>query len=779
MTRIFILFSLFFSFTLRSQDIAIGEWKEHLSYKNAISVAEGNGKVYCATTSGVFFLNKGDNSMERLTKVNGLSDVEPCVINFNPYDNKVLIAYKNSNIDIIENSTITNISDIKRKSIIGNKAINNIYFIGSYAYLSCGFGIVVIDMDRLEVKDTYYIGAGGAALNVRDLTTDATNFYAATDAGVYRASLTNPNLANYTAWGPMTGVGLPNGIYNTITTFNGKIYTNFSKSLMSAAFLQDSIFVYDNSVGGPWTHFTPEISGYIVKSLRVGDNQLVITKQGYIYTYDATLTIQSLVYTYFGDEVRANAAVMDNSAFIWIADSKYGLVKNYFTWQNWSYYPNGPGSPNVDNMSLEKNKLWVAPGGVNNSWQNLLFADGVYAFEEDDWKNISGNYAPVVKFDTVLDIMNVLVDPNNAAKVYAATWGQGIYEFQDDVPVKHYNKANSSLQQISSNHAINIYGLAMDESANLWVTNSGVKYSISVKDPNGVWDSIDFSNVIGNNPDLGQILIDKTDQKWVVLTRGAGLMVYKGATRDNANSSNAKKLSTAIGNGALPSIGVYCLAEDTDGEIWVGTDKGITIFFSPENVFTGQNFDAQQVLLEQDGHVQILLETETVQAIAVDDANRKWIATAKSGVFLMSSDGTKQIYHFDENNSPLFSNDVRSIAINHETGEVYFGTSKGIVSYRGTAVAGQDSFTDVYSYPNPVKPDYDGPIAIKGLVTNTTVKITDISGTLVYETKSEGGQAIWYGKNFKGEKVSTGVYMVFCTSEDGSKKIATKILFIN
>jgi len=186
-------------------------------------------------------------------------------------------------------------------------------------------------------------------------------------------------------------------------------------------------------------------------------------------------------------------------------------------------------------------------------------------------------------------------------------------------------------------------------------------------------------------------------------------------------------------------------------------------------------------LVEQDGHFQYLLETEVVTAIAVDGANRKWIGTQKAGVFLMSEDGTEQILHFDENSSPLLSNNITSIAINHETGEVFFGTDKGIISYKSTATKGSDKFKkeDVYAYPNPVREDYEGIIAIKGLVTNAVVKITDISGTLIYETIAEGGQAIWNGKNFNGEKAHTGVYLVFASNEDGSETIVTKILVIN
>src|SRR6185503_11786242 len=144
------------------------------------------------------------------------------------------------------------------------------------------------------------------------------------------------------------------------------------------------------------------------------------------------------------------------------------------------------------------------------------------------------------------------------------------------------------------------------------------------------------------------------------------------------NTSNTKKLTAATGNGLLPSTYVFCMAEDQDGEIWIGTDKGIAVFYTPESVFSGDNFDAQQILIEQDGHVQILLETELIQSIAIDGANRKWIATLNSGVFLMSPDGITQIHHFDITNSPLFSNDVRSVSINQQTGEVYFGTAKGI-----------------------------------------------------------------------------------------------------
>ncbi len=779
MRKICLLFSfiLFVSF-LSAQQTPIGGWQEHLSYKNALSVAEGNGLVYCVTTSGVFSYQKADNSMNRLSKVNGLSDIEGVVVNVNPYNGKVLIAYKNSNLDIIENNIIVNISDIKRKSIIGNKSINNIYFINEFAYLSCGFGIVVINTDRDEVKDTYYIGPSGGFLNVRDITSDGTYLYAATDIGIYRALLNDPNLANYSSWTSInnvaTGTDLTTGIYNTITTFYGKIYTNFSKNSMTNIFGQDSLFVFD---GTSWSHFIPagappSGSGYTAYSVKSNNDKLVLVFDGSVSTYNSSLVSTAYYSNYFGDVMTAQVAVLDAAGSIWFADKKYGLA-------SWSpgigydfHYPNGPGSERALNMSFADDQLWVAPGNYGN-----FFKDGLYQLKDEQWNNVKTSSA-TVHMDSIYDFMNVLVDPKDSKRVYASTWNQGVLELYNGVPLKLNNAFNSSLSGLpfAGYSPVNTYGLALDEGSNLWVTNSGVTNCISYKTPSGVWGSLNFSPIIGTTS-LEQILVDKSDQKWAVLT--SGLLVYKGNTFAAPNTSNTKKLSANVGYGALPSNTVYCLAEDLDKEIWIGTDKGIAVFYTPENVFTGQNFDAQQILIEQDGHVQILLETEIVQSIAIDDANRKWIATSKSGVFLMSADGTTQIAHFDESNSPLFSNNVKSIAINHKTGEVYFGTTKGIISYRGTSIEALDDFTDVYAFPNPVKHDYDGPIAIKGLMNNSTLKITDISGTLVYETKSEGGQAIWYGKNFKDERVSSGVYMVFCTSEDGSKKTVTKILVIN
>jgi len=294
----------------------------------------------------------------------------------------------------------------------------------------------------------------------------------------------------------------------------------------------------------------------------------------------------------------------------------------------------------------------------------------------------------------------------------------------------------------------------------------------------GNWVSHETSSIGGPGSNLlGRFVINQSDHKWFIRERGGGILVYDdNATPEDHSDDQAKTINTNIGSGNLPTNDVYSIAEDLNGEIWVGTQEGICVFYSPGAVFSNGNFDAQRILLEQDGNIQILLETEAVLSIAVDGANRKWLGTQSSGVFLMSSDGTKEIHHFTSENSPLPSNTVQSIAVDGESGEVFFGTELGLVSFRGTATDGLSTNQCYKVFPNPVRENYEGPIAITGLVRNTNVKITDLVGNLVFETTSEGGQAIWDGRNTKGERVSTGVYLALCTAPEGTSKCVSKIM---
>jgi len=763
------MFSILFLGNTDAQSLAIGQWRDHLSYYHCIAVTEGeNNLIYCASKYNVFSFNKNDNSIQLFSKTNGLSDVGISTIRYNKQLHILLIAYSNANIDIIENNQVINISDIKRKNIPGGKKINHILFVNNFAYLSCSFGIVVVDLAHKEIKDTYYIGPDGSHIEVFGLAYNGTDFFAATESGIFQASGSSSNLADFQAWTKHSGIHHPNSKFNAIVSFHNKIITNFSNTVIN----KDTMFSYD---GTSWNYFHPEFF-QTKNSLESMEGMLVITGLNNCNVYDSS----GVIVVHRGAFPFPNYAIVDADTTMWIADSDDGLVKNWAGWMSQSIIPNGPISSNVFNMSVEDSKLWVAPGGHDDAWSNLYLKDGLYSFINGKWSSYYSANIPLM--DTIFDICYIIVNPKNPSMTYAATWGRGLIEFTDSVITHIYDTSNSSLSPltgISSYYWLGVGGMAFDDDGNLWMVNSGVNKALAVKKTDNTWKSFDFSGLVTNNI-VGGLLIDKSNQKWMILPKNNGLMVFNdNNTIDITGDDQKKRLSNAVGNGGLPSNNVLSLALDLDGEVWVGTDMGVVVFYSPENVFSGNNFDAQYITLMQDGHAQHLLETESVNAIAIDGANQKWLGTQNAGVFLMSPDGTKEILHFTEDNSPLLSNTITSMAIDQKTGEVFFGTDKGIISYKGEATGGGDVFTDVYAYPDPVREDYTGLIGIKGLTTNATVKITDIAGNVIFETIAKGGQAIWNGKNFNGERAKTGVYLVFCASQDGAEKVVTKIMIIN
>lgn len=768
----FLAILICFSVPLFPQGIAIGEWRDHLPYNSCTSITEGDGMVYCATNYSVFSYDKNDNSLQRITKINYLSDIGVSRVAYHNALHMLIVTYTNGNIDLLEDqNTLTNISDIKRKPIPGDKCIYNILLIDNYAYLACGFGIVVLDLDKKEIKDTYYIGPGGSQIAVSDLTTNDTLIWAATESGIYYADLSCPYLSNYTYWTKDNSMLQPNLKYNCIQYYNNALYTNSSDGGLDG----DTLYQYKN---GSWNYFdtTSFINRY---GINVCYNKLVIVEEAYLRIYSPTDTIKIGPYT---SSINSSPrdAVIDENNVNWVADQYLGIVKNWDIWNVSLIQPNGPNTANVYDISVQGNNLWVAPGGVTGQWGNIWRRAEVYSFTNEEWNTYNSSNVDSFDVDSIYhDVVCVAVNPANPAITYAGTWRTGLMEFTNQTFTQLYKEGNSSLVR-SSDGAVRIGGIAFDSDNNMWVTNSGVDKILHVRMANGTWKAFDFSGYVTESMPESDVAIDQQNQKWIIIPRNNGLIVFNdNNTITNTSDDKIKKLSNNVGYGGLPSNNVYSIAVDLDGEVWVGTDAGIAVFYNPENIFTNNNFDAQQILVDQGGFIQPLLGSETVTAIAVDGANRKWIGTERAGVFLMSADGTEEVEHFTEENSPLFSNTITSIAINQITGEVFFGTDKGLISYKGTATEGVDKDTSVVVYPNPVYENYNGYIAIRGLAENSDVKITDISGTLIYKTIAEGGQAVWNGKNFDGEKAHTGVYLVFCSNDDGSQTVVAKIMIIN
>lgn len=767
-------------------DLKPFQWRDHLPYNSIKSVTSQGNTIYAVANECVFSYNKSDNSFSRFNKVTGLSDVNATLVKNNPYNNTLFIVYENSNIDIIKNGVIYNVSDIKRKQNIGNKTIINITFFGKLAYIACGFGIVVYDTDILEIKDTYVIGSGGSPEKVYEVAINNGTIYAATQNGLKSAPLNSPNLSNFQNWSIVGG--LPSGPYNTVTTLNGKVYTNWSRLIQSnnTVVYQDTIYEFN---GTAWSKYLPKWNYYSISKLAGYEqlNQLVIIDQWGFEAFDQNgnrlITLWDL--TPFAPDYKFNDVMPDPSdaGWYWGAFLSSGLIK--FTGipgdvkvGSYSKYEiNGPLFSMAGSMAIKDKRVIVAPSNIGDGVFNNYTTCGPYSFSEGVWKNLRARVNPPLIFD----INSVCFDKNDNTHFFAASLNNGICEYLNDSLINQFTCQNTPVIGCASTFSVtNVTGLATDEDNNLYCAISENSKLLAVRKNDGTWISLNFGFVAGSGPKTGKVMVDKNNQVWVI-AKSTGMFVYRnGGNFPNPNSSNTKKLTTTVNNGGLPSLELYCMAEDKEGDIWVGTDKGVTVFYNPENIFSSTSgWDAQQIFITQDDKTQILLETEIVTSIAVDGANNKWIGTRYNGLYCFSPNGQKLLYHFTFNNSPLFSNSIIDVKVDSKTGEVFIISERGMQSFQNVVIDGFEHFEDVYAYPNPVKPGFDGPVLIHGMISGSNVKIVDVAGNLVYETTSKGGQASWNAKNFRGERVASGVYLVLCATPAGEEKTITKILVLN
>ncbi len=747
---------------------ALGEWQEHLPYYLGQHIAEGNEKVYCSTDMGLFYYSNADASNDKITKIDGLSDVGVNTIEFNKETNLLLVAYSNSNIDMIRGNSIYNIPDIKNKIMSGNKSINNILFINKTAYLACGFGIVLVDLDKLEIKDTYYIGEAGSSMNIYDLTFDGISIYAATEYGIYYADINGPTLANYASWLHLDSAPHNLEKYTSITVFNNKIYSIFENETEEG---YDTLFVFDYN---NWSVFDTDYTEDYT-SVKANYDKLLVIRPSGVRFYDEQLTELHWMHQYPWGRGTFNHAIQDVQGTYWYADNGYGLVRSLFEFSATSIAPNGPYRNSVVDIEMQNGNLYAAGGGRTPAWDNAFSVSGVYTYKEGWWENLNRELSPSFP-SKMWDINEIAIDPRNSNHFFAGAWGWGLLEFLNNELIEIHNDSNSSLQTIFSGPYCRIGGTTYDNYNNLWVSNAGVDNVLSVYTNDNEWFGFPYGST-AHSGQVGNIAITQNNDKWLILPKGEGLFVFNEyGTYDDLSDDSKLKLSIKDEDGEVIND-VYSLAVDEDDIVWVGTNQGVLAYYNPQSVFQ-TNLVAHRVVVELDGVPQHLLGTETVTSITIDGANRKWFGTRSAGAFLMSEDATELIQHFNTANSPLLSNYITDIAIDNESGEIFFGTDKGISSYRGTATEGKNNFEGLYVFPNPVRPGYEGDIVIKGTTYEASVKITDIAGNLVYETKSLGGQAIWDGKNFSGEKVHTGVYLVFCTNDDGSETEVTKLLFV-
>lgn len=764
-TLIFLYF-ISWNVVFTQTDFPIGQWKSHLPYRLGKAVTQSAEHIYYATEFSIVSLDKEDFAVDYLSKTNGLSNIGIKTIKYNQKSNILIVVYNNSVIDLVKEDEVLTLNNIKNfVNIVGSKAVNDIFIEdATNIYLATDYGV-----SKLNIEEGIFVFTTFTGVKVTSLAVHNGFIYAATEEGIYRAAKDNLNLDDFGNWRLLSETeGFPTDYSsNKINIYKDKLYFSLNDSTLHRLENNEPILVH-NAEDFSIKYLSAE-GEHLLVGLSCGscNGKTLYFEEDGSFDLAPNKCVNRPIY-----------AIEDEQGQTWFADEwrnfRYAVPGEGECRQNLSF--NSPYSQHVKEIAVGNDQVWIASGGVTATLEYLFRQDGLFSLIDGQWSEVNRNNTAVLS--ELFDFYTVAIHPENGT-VYGGSFLDGLVEINED-GITVYDDSTSSLNNaLGDVNRTRVSGLAFDGDNNLWVSNHSAARPFSVFTNEKEWISYDISSCT-NAKNLLSVAVDDFGYKWFVADgASAGVVVYDtGADLADTSDDRCRVFSTS--NSALTTNTVNTVAVDLDGDVWLGTADGALVFQCGPNVF--DDCDATSIVTDQDefnlGH---LLSGNDVQTIAIDGANRKWFGTT-NGIFVQSADGKTQEARFTAEDSPLFDNQIIDIAIDQTSGEVFIGTAAGLISYRAEATLGKSvNSNSVLAFPNPVRPEYDGPIAIKGLAQNANVKITDVSGQLIYETKALGGQAIWDGRDYNGRRASSGVYLVFSTSKNinAPDAIVTKILVMN
>ena len=700
----------------------IGQWRGHYDNHRVQQVINGD-LLYAASPYQIVGL---DTSLHKtwIDKTTGLHESAIQQLAWDPILNQLIIGYANSNIDILKGDQVFNINAIQLTNLYPNKNINAIHVKQSLAFVATNFGIVVVDLVKHEIKDTWYPNNNQQAVVTYDIAIANNNIYATTENGLWTCPFQNNGI-------------LPN---------QWKNQSNYSATgLIGLQVQSEKIYAYNQHEIYQIPSSAPifQISNARIVKIDTAQNGLNISLQ-YENKKGALVNLNNMgTFSIIVDSTQLISPVEStiNGTQLWIADSSQGLLL-VDKQKNWIPL-GGPKASITGTMSTNANKL-IAPFGTATPGYALL--------NEDGWNNIS----QIAK--SPLPVINA----SAISKLDESIW------LSTNTGLIHIPNGNANAEAILPNQNKGIYtSVLLDKNNALWALQDqqGI-----VRQANNNWSSISVPNNLSNSG-LTHFEVNQQGQAWVIAPNNQGVYLYQ--SKDVFATETWKQLTTQSSNGNLPSMHVTSIASDQTGSIWVGTDNGIGIFNCGD--ITNSPCNAYLPIVSNNGFNGYLFQHEIVRCITVDGANRKWIGT-NNGAWLLSEDGLDIITHFTKANSPLPSDTLLQISIVPTSGEVFFKTTTQLVSFRGTATEGKQTQSKIQIFPNPTPPSYNGTIAVRGLIENALVKITDLTGKLLFQTQALGGQAIWNGRSYEGKKVATGIYLVFVRDLAGNENSVGKIV---
>lgn len=776
----------------------VGQWEVYPTRSTTASVVfdSGDDLVYFMSGNNLFSYDKSSNEIESYNAGNYLSDSNIKNIYYNYLKNYLLVIYENSNIDLIyPDKRVVNIPDLKNTIMMSSKSINDVFFDTNRIYVATDFGLMIINDEKYEIYESYTYGKTLTKVAIAGNT-----IFIVADGLLYKATI-EPSMYDFNKnWTVINLGSQPQNIKYLYSINDAHLFIaydekssiyNIEKNSITEQTEASAMLYYANSLTDTPTGFLATFT----ENLRffshdvTEDDKLILLEQknikessvkgGYCSSYDNERTV------WCSSASGLSHFSIEGTTFTWLMEPAFYNTTNVTT-------------PHI--IQVYNNKVYVKNSGQNyyttnqsdptqisildcstREWQTLTLDNVIYDGNSSRKGALRSSY-------------NISFSPSEDDVFFVGSWFDGLHKFKGTEYVGNYNQYNSPLRHPYAMAATNSN---FDTDGNLWaelIFNSVGSTSIlgclpkdkNVLSPDEIKESDWITYDIGFNSNVGffSYLLVAKRSSFCFVVHGATLnptrltVVNRSSGERRIFSQFTDQDGSSVGSGIL---NFRCATEDINGNVWLGTSSGPIVLSNISNIMN-TNYRCTRVKVPRnDGtdYADYLLEDETINAIVVDGANRKWLGTANSGVYLVSEDGTEILQQYTTDNSLLPSNCIYSMDINDETGELFVVTDAGVASYRSDVSNASDDYSNVYAFPNPVRPDYSGWITISGLMENSLVKITDVAGNLFYETYSNGGTVTWDGRTRDGARVKTGVYLVYASQSGGSSGVVTKIMVVN
>jgi hypothetical protein len=746
--------------------IPVGTWRAHPAYNDATFSLKAFGYICVLSDGAVYFYDPVDNGLYTIDKTGGLGDTDISAIGYCNSEKAVLLVYSNGNIDILyDDFTIFNFTDLKNNST-GNVQVNELKIVENIAYISTNVGLVIFDIKRREIKNTYRFDS---PVFTSVLLNDS--LFCSTEKGLY-LGITTYNLLDPNNWSLFTDIR-----FRELFEFEGE--------LSGYSFINEIFTI--NRTNAAITKIKDNISDISYLS----DGRLALIQDTVVTVFD-----NYSEYLEYHFEHHVNHIMIDDSD-LWVCHGvnglfQYSLTDDGIICMAQFIKPNSPRRNWFHSVSWPQKGRLLVVGGCHN-YQGIDYPGTVMIYENDRWSYLEDNLKSITGLNYV-NLTEAVQDPNDPNHIFVGSTGQGLYEFNNGKFSKLHTWNNSGLTSILNDsedqkyNYVRISALQYDKQGNLWMANNETDTILKILDKNGNWFGLYYSEMAGL-PTYKQLKFDNKGRIWINSSRGKkpGLFCIdlNGTLKDNTDDK-IKYTGSVWTNQDGSTEEIYDLffyEFDLYGDIWIGTNRGIFVLRDPDSFLSDPYPIFERIKINRNdgsGLADYLFNGVMTTAIYIDQGNRKWIGTLDDGVFLINADGTKTLEHFTTSNSPLPSNNILSITENGQDGSLFFGTNLGMVEYGGQARDPEETLfeSNIIVYPNPVKPDFDGYVTITGLTEWSSIRILTNSGRLIHQGKSNGGSYSWNLTDMNGRLVPSGVYHAVITNQENNKSESVSITVI-